>query len=71
MNIGGSIYILKGNFSLKLAKVLDPPFKETIVTTQAKQHKAQLSQIRVGHELSNALEPITTPPPHKHWTAYI
>ena len=27
MNIGGSIYILKGNFSLKLAKVLDPPFK--------------------------------------------
>ena len=27
MNVGGSIYILKGNFSLKLEKVLDPPFK--------------------------------------------
>ena len=29
MNVGGSIYILKGNFSLRLEKVLDPPFKAT------------------------------------------
>ena len=28
MNVGGSIYILKGNFSLKLEKVLDPPFND-------------------------------------------
>ena len=34
MNVGGSIYILKGNFSLKLEKVLDPPFKSKFVVTE-------------------------------------
>ena len=36
MNVGGSIYILKGNFSLKLEKVLDPPFNESELSLSIK-----------------------------------
>ena len=78
MNVGGggSIYLLKANFSLRLEKVLDPPFENSaqMQTFLEKHTPLELSQPNMTWLWpSNALEP-TPPhhhPPHKLSTAKI
>ena len=58
MNVGGSIYILKSNFLLKLEKVLDPPFKGLSILPVPSKQTVVSREFWEFHSMAGTIETV-------------